>query len=1013
MFEPSVYSDYIYISRYSRYLEKENRRETWSETVSRYFDFFQKFLKENNNFELTNEDRFELEQAILSHEIMPSMRALMTAGKALERDSICGYNCAYFPVDSFKSFDELMYITMCGTGVGYSVENVYVKQLPVIPEIFYETDTTVVFEDSRTGWAKGLREFVSLLALGRIPKYDVSKLRPKGARLKITGGRSSGPEPLVELLDFLIVLFQKAAGRKFTSLEVHDILCKIGDIVVVGGVRRSAFLSLSDLEDFRMRDAKTGTWWNTSPHRRLSNNSAVYNEMPDIGTFMKEWVSLYQSKSGERGIFNRYAVENVINNANAFRKSLNLDDIRYRELHKEFGCNPCCLDGDTWIHTIQGPKKIKDLNKTSSVLWYNGTPIFSPNGSWIAGQKEVFQILTKEGFTIVCTDDHRLMGENGLILPKDLNEGDKLSMNEQKNVVWYGKGFEEEGYLLGAFVGDGNWNINKNMPNRSPFGEVKVFKKDIGADGIKEEIERCWNVISLKRRRDARFWRDYDKYSYSVFNISSLPLKFGMKVEDKHDLSMLEECSSDFCIGFLRGFFDADGHTEMSEKSSSVCLSQARFDTLQVIQRMLLRLGIFSRIYKMNNELERMMPDGKGGKKLYNCQTMYKLSVASSSIPIFAERVGFSHTVKKEKLSKIVGERIFYSINYSATFTEMKSLGIRDVYDIEVNTNEHLIDANGFVVHNSEIILRPDEFCNLTSVQIYSDDTPDTLKRKIRLATILGTIQACLTNFRYINKKWQRNCEDERLLGVSLNGIFDNKFTNGTASGLLYNFNLPTFLQELKTEAIKTNLEWSKKIGINSSVAISALKPEGTTSQLCGTSPGINPNPAQTNYYIRYVRNDIKDPLVPFMIDHGFLYEKDAYDPTNVVCFKFPCKVSADSLLNISAVEHLELWKTYQIYYTEHKPSTTIMVKENEWLDVGAWVYKNFEWVSGVAFLPAEEGDRVYKQAPYTKCTKEEYESMLELMPKTINWSVLNEYEHEDTTTNAQELSCAAGNCNI
>ena len=656
MFESSVYSDYIYISRYSRYLDKESRRETWPETVARYFDFFQKFLKENNNFELTDEDRQELEQAILSHEIMPSMRALMTAGKALERDSICGYNCAYFPVDSFKAFDELMYIAMCGAGVGYSVENVYVKQLPEMPDVFYETDTTVVFDDSRIGWAKGLREFVSLLALGRIPKYDVSKLRPKGARLKITGGRSSGPDPLVELLDFLIVLFQKAAGRHLSSIEVHDIMCKIGDIVVVGGVRRSAFISLSDLEDSRMRDAKSGNWWQTSPHRRLSNNSAVYNEMPDIGTFMKEWISLYQSKSGERGIFNRTAVETVINNANEFRKTLGIDDIRYRELYEYFGCNPC-----------------------------------------------------------------------------------------------------------------------------------------------------------------------------------------------------------------------------------------------------------------------------------------------------------------------------------------------------------------------SEILLRPNEFCNLTSVQIYADDTPETLKRKIRLATILGTMQSCLTNFRYVNKKWQRNCEDERLLGVSLNGIFDNKYTNGRHWKNYVDGNVlfGSFLEDLKIEAINVNLKWAKKIGINSSVAITAIKPEGTTSQLCGTSPGINPNPAQTNYYIRYVRNDLKDPLVPFMVDHGFPFEKDAYDPTNVLCFKFPCKVSPDSLLNVSAIEHLELWKIYQKHYTEHKPSCTINVKESDWLDVGAWVYKNFEWVSGVAFLPAEEGNRVYKQAPYTKCSKEEYEKLLAAMPKEVDWKELSEYEHEDTTTNAMEAACSAGGCSV
>ena len=660
MHKDTLYSQYIYISRYARYIEKENRRETWPETIKRYFDFIEESLKERHDFDITPY-REELETAVLEYNIMPSMRALMTAGVAARKSDVTLYNCAYLPIDNFKSFDEEMFILMCGTGVGYSVETMNVKALPIMPDEFYDSDTTIIFEDSRIGWAKGFREFLSLLQGGQIPKWDISKLRPAGARLKTMGGRSSGPQPLVDLMEFTRNIFTKAAGRQLTTLECHDIACKVADIVVVGGVRRSALISLSDLTDSRMREAKSGNWWLTNPHRRLANNSAVYdNGRPDMGVFMKEWLSLYESHSGERGIVARKALKKVIENSNKFRKDRFGDTIRQRETNHEFGTNPC-----------------------------------------------------------------------------------------------------------------------------------------------------------------------------------------------------------------------------------------------------------------------------------------------------------------------------------------------------------------------SEIILRPYEFCNLTSVQIYEDDTEETIRNKVRLATILGTFQSCFTNFKYLNKKWQKNCEDERLLGVSLSGIYDNQFTNGSKphvidpNTLMPSYSLEGFLESLKEEAISTNLEVASAIGIASSVAITCVKPEGTSSALNGVSSGIHP--AHSPYYIRNVRNDRKDPLCQFMIDRGFPYEKDAYDDSNVMVFKFPIK-SADNAIHkndITAIQHLEMWKIYQKYYCEHKPSITVSVKESEWLEVGAWVYKNFEWMSGVSFLPAEEGSMIYKQAPFTECTKEQYEELLSQMPKECNWDELVEFEKENSTTNAQDLACVAGGCLI
>jgi len=642
----TLYQEFIYVSRYARYLDKEKRRETWPETVRRYFDFFEEYLAEKHGYDM-KPLRPALEQAVLDRKIMPSMRGLMTAGPALKRDDAAIYNCAYLPIDSLRSLDETLYTLMLGTGVGFSVESENVSQTQPLPDEFYESDTTIVFEDSRIGWAKGYKEYVALLTNGQIPKYDVSKLRPAGSRLKTFGGRASGPEPLVELLEFTKALFVRAAGRKLYPIELHDLECMIGYIVVVGGVRRSAEISLSDLNDDKLRDAKSGNWHVTHQHRRLANNSAVYNEKPDAGTFMREWLALYDSKSGERGIVSRKAMRRVIENANKWRMEHASEIVngsgpmRYRDTSHRFGTNPC-----------------------------------------------------------------------------------------------------------------------------------------------------------------------------------------------------------------------------------------------------------------------------------------------------------------------------------------------------------------------SEIILRPYQFCNLTSVQIKPDDTMESLVEKVRLATILGTYQSCLTNFRYLNKKWQKNCEDERLLGVSLNGVFDNELTNGHMAGLEKRLN------ELKRQAIKINMHVANELKVNSSVAITCVKPEGTTSAFVGTSSGLHP--AHSPFYVRYVRNDVKDPVTAFMIANGFPHERDYYDPHNMVAFKFPIRSSPDAVFRkeLSAIDHLELWKVYQRHYCEHKPSVTISVREDEWLSVGAWVYANFEWASGISFLPAEESGIVYKQAPFTECTEQQYEELLAQMPTDVDWTELSKYEIEDATMSSHEFAC-------
>ena len=626
---PTDYQKFIHQSRYARWKGEDSRRETWEETVSRYFDFMSDHLEDNFNYILPPEIKERLENRVLNLDIMPSMRALMTAGVALERCNVAGYNCSYLPVDNARSFDECLYILMCGTGVGFSVESKYTSQLPVVSEALQESDTVVVVSDSKEGWAKGYKELISLLYSGQIPKWDLSRLRPAGARLKTFGGRSSGPDPLDDLFRFTVDIFKKSAGRRLKTLECHDIMCKIGSVVVVGGVRRSALISLSDLEDQEMALAKSGEWWSDEGQRALANNSVCYQETPPIGIFMREWLNLYNSKSGERGIFSRDA---------SVRQA---DKNGRRESGHDFGTNPC-----------------------------------------------------------------------------------------------------------------------------------------------------------------------------------------------------------------------------------------------------------------------------------------------------------------------------------------------------------------------SEIILRPHQFCNLTEVVVRADDDLERLGHKVEDATILGTIQSTLTDFKYLRKIWQNNTEEERLLGVSLTGILDNPKL-GKAEDL----------KRLREIAVDTNLGLAVQLGIPQSTAITCVKPSGTVSQLVDSASGIHAR--HSAHYIRTVRGDKKDPLSQFLIDQGIPYEDDLMQPDNTVVFSFPMKSPTKAVLreDLSAVTQLENWKNYQENWCEHKPSVTISVKEDEWFEVGSWVYDNFKDVAGVSFLP--HSDHTYQQAPSQDITKEEYLSLSKQMPRNVDWTLLSNYEQEDNTTGTQEFACSAGACEI
>ena len=625
---PTDYQAFIHKSRYARWLEKEGRRETWQETVTRYMDNIVRPVSGDNTY-IT-----QIEEAILSLNVMPSMRSLMTAGPAALRDNTAMYNCSYLAVKSMKSFDQAMFILLCGTGVGFSVERQYIDKLPEIPEQLFNSDTTIVVKDSKEGWAKALRQLIALLYSGEVPKWDTSKVRPAGARLKTFGGRASGPAPLIDLFNFVIHTFKNSTGRKLASIECHDIMCKIGEVVVVGGVRRSAMISLSNLSDDRMRHAKSGDWWKNDPQRGLANNSVAYTEKPDSIAFMREWQALVESRSGERGIFNREAAKRQ-----AAKNGR-------RDADQDFGTNPC-----------------------------------------------------------------------------------------------------------------------------------------------------------------------------------------------------------------------------------------------------------------------------------------------------------------------------------------------------------------------SEIILLDSQFCNLTECVVRATDNIEDLEHKVKLATILGTIQSTYTHFPYLSKEWKDNTEKERLLGVSLTGIMDNPLMTTKNGGL------EKTLERLKDVAVATNAEWAELLNIPVAAAISCVKPSGTVSQLVNSSSGIHAR--HSACYIRTVRGDIKDPLTNFLKDRGIPNEPCVRQPDTTVVFSFPQKSPTGAVVtaDMSAIEQLEMWLAYQRHWCEHKPSVTINVKNDEWFEVGAFVYKNFDEMSGVSFLPYD--DHSYQQAPYQECGKSDYNYLLSCMPDKLNWDELADYENEDNTAGSQTLACSGDSCEI
>jgi len=902
---------------------------------------------------------------------------------------------------------------MCGTGVGYSVEGIYVNELPTIAEEFHETDTTIVVRDSKIGWAAGFRELVSLLYAGLIPSWDLSRVRPAGARLKTFGGRSSGPAPLNDLFNFAVNIFKEAAGRKLRPIEASDLVCKIAEIVVVGGVRRSALISLGDLEDRDMRSAKQGAWTNTHGHRRLANISAVYNGRPPLHTFMKEWAALYSSFSGERGIFNRRAAR------------LQCEKTGRRQVEGQaFGTNPCVADS-TWILTSEGPRQVKDLIHSPFVAMVDGEQFACRTGFFPTGHKEVYRLETQEGYSLDLTSNHlvkkiirrtRQNIDTGWVEAGDLLSGDEIMLGNHGGNTWGGPGNFEEGYLVGQIVGNGGYI--EGSGNKSDSAYVRFW-----GEHSETMSSSCLEMTSnnVKHRSDLASVYNKENKTHQVrcVGLARLCQQVGIDSSLKLASPQLEMTSSNFVRGYLSGLFDADGSVQGDLiKGASIRLGQANHERLQAVQRMLARLGIKATIYKERKaEGNYLLPNGKGGSKLYWCKAMHDLCISNTSMELFHTLIGFKDPSKCRRLEKILSS-YQRRPNREKFFCKVKSftyLGKKDVYDATID-DVHEFDANGLQVHNcSEILLRSCEFCNLTEVVVRLGDSFEEIERKVRLATILGTIQATLVDFRYLRKKWRRNCEDERLLGVSLTGIMDHEVLRSVEGSFEHNgviYTLEQALEHFKGVAIDTNKEWSAKFGIKAAAAITCVKPSGTVSQLVNSASGIHER--WNSFYIRNVRADNKDPLTRMMKDVGIPHEPAAEAPSHMTVFSFPVESdNGSSRHNRNAIDQLNHWLAYQRHWCEHKPSITVYIGKDEWFKVADWIWEHFDEVSGIAFLPKDESEHRYTQLPYQDCEREDLELLKQKMPLEIDWDLLSRFEKEDMTRGSQTLACTGNSCEI
>lgn len=989
---PTQLQKFQFYDKYSRFNYDLGRRETWLETVNRAVDY----LKELSEYRLPADDYERIRQGILHMKVMPSMRLLAMAGPAARRNNIAIYNCSYMPVDSIDSFVEALIISMSGCGVGFSVERQYVEQFPRIARQSGQPATTFVVPDSSEGWAEAVREGLNAWFNGEDVKFDYSEVRPAGAPLRVKGGRASGPAPLQKMLDFARGRILARQGSFLRTLDAHDIMCAVGDAAVSGGVRRTAMISLFDYDDLEMRHAKDGDFWRNNSHRWNANNSAVWPERELTQTEVTRFVlDMVESERGEPGIFNRKAA---------------VENRPERRQVAAFGTNPC-VTADTWVMTAAGPRQVSDLVDEPFMALVDGRSHASTeSGFFYTGHKAVFLIETEEGHTLKATADHPIMQitkqtrkkqETAWTPVSDLAAGDLIRLHNQRDAVWTANDHGASvAWLLGLLVGDGTFARHEA---KSDQAMLRFWGQPAS---VMVEAAHAVLTANVPARSDLQpVWHRTNQYwQLASTGLNDVAAAYGISADNKTITPQIERTSSQFYAGFLRGLFDADGTViGTQEKGVSVRLSQSNLELLQAAQRMLLRLGINATIYQNRRPAGyHELPDGQGGLKEYWTKAQHELVISNDNLFVYQQRIGFSDPEKAARLAdKLAGYRRQPNRErFAARIKSITQVGSEDVYDCTI-PGIHAFDANGLYVHNcGEIILRPYQFCNLTSAIARADDDYDSLREKVELATIIGTIQSMATYFPGLRDEWRKNCAEERLLGVDLNGQMDSPAAQD-----------PEIQRKLQAAAVETNRLYAQTLGINQSASVTCVKPSGNSSQLVNSSSGLHARWA--SYYIRNVRVGAHSPVFKVLRDAGV-----PLDPENgqtresattwVVHFPVKSPETAVTRTQRTALEQCEFWLQNKLNYTEHNPSVTITYQPHEVLDLIKWIWEHQDKIGGMAFLPAF--DAQYDQMPYIEIDQETYEQLAEKFPD-IDFAKIYRYEEEDLTTAAQELACMAGGC--
>ena len=990
------------ITKFARWNEAKKRRETWQEVCERVLGWFKKQPR-LLNIEQSHWD--ELYSYLYNLKASPAMRVIQMAGPPLDRCNVGVFNCSYLPFQDILSFVELLYILMQGTGAGFSVESYNIEHLPRIKRQKAGDKLKHTIEDSTEGWCDALKLGLETWFEGGDVEFDFSAIRPAGARLLTKGGRSCGPEPLKDLLRFARDLILKRQGKYLTELDCHDLGCMIGKIVQVGGVRRAALISLSDLNSNEMREAKSGAWWQNHVHRSMANNSAVYDSKPSDTVFMEEWLSLAKSGSGERGLFNRDGVMKMLPK---------------RRKKARFGTNPC-FHPDTRIHTAKGLVRIEDLYKDGLAVKATvdnrnkvGEVAFGVNVRTASevqltqNNAKVYKLTTDHGHEIVCTSNHEFETHRGRLQLKDIAKGDKLML--QSDEGWFGEyGSLGEGLLLGIATGCGRI-------------EGEQLKQHVSIEDFFENIN---NYRLLKDCRNALATRTTSGNA-KVINPKTLnsirmhgPV-FTSKIQsfagisDVVDIKQLVpeavfQGTRGMVVGYLCGLFTSAGkvtrHVSDKTNAAAIQVESTSHRLMLEVQTLLNNLGVVSKVKRVIRKPDSSVPliDEKSNNSTHE---RYSLSVNHDNCLTLMDNVGIEGYAGS-MLSDLLGVNLEGWSNsvepYTTAVTSVVECGTSDVYCLNQPSNHNVI-ANGVVAGNcAEIILRPFEFCNLTIVIARPDDTPETLKEKIRVATIFGTLQASCTNFKYIRKEWNKNCEEEALLGVDITGQMDCPLLRPGAPGR------EKLLEDLRAVVAKTNEEWAKKIGINRAAADTCVKPSGDSSQFFNCGSGIHAWFGK--YFVRRVRERKDSPVARMLMDQGVPWMVAPEDPS-LLCFEFPRKAPEGALTrhDQTAVEQLDNWLVWKKHFAEHSVSATIYIEETEWFEAGLWVHKHFDEVSGVSFLPRDNG--TYTGTPYEEITEEEYNKRLAALPE-IDWSKLVRYETEDMTVGSQTYACTAGGCDF